>query len=341
MPAIIRLGYDSIPSYVNPLTGLVSINPLALERRPVAVKIPNYPHIVRPQFGISLADHVYEYHLEWGLTRFIAIFYGNDPIKVGPIRSGRIFDRHIMDMYNAILVFNGADKRILEYFDQEEVDEDLFVVERECPPLCRDDKFPPTHNLFGNIPQIHEYINGHETANGRYDLATNDFYSLGGHGKDKVTRIYIYYSYANYAYWDYDRTSQQYYRFQGNVDLVNKQEEVYELMTDRLNDKPIVADNVVVLLVAHEFFLKSSDTEIFTIDLVDQGEAFFFRNGKAYSGTWERKEQNKPLYFKTSDGANYQLKPGVTFFQILHTSSQITQEDPTWTFTFERPEEIE
>lgn len=339
LPAIIRLAPENIPDYVNPLTGLVSINPLALERRPIAIKIPNAPHSVRPQFGLSLADQVFEYHLEWGLTRFIAIFYGNDAVKVGPIRSGRIFDRHIMDMYNAILVFNGADKRVLEYFDEIEQNEDLFVVERECPPLCRDESFPPPHNLFGNTTLIHDYINGHLTENKRFDLATQYFYSLGAHGKDLVSRIYIDYSYANYAYWDFDKHTNRYYRYQGSVDLLNGQEEVYTPLTDQLNDQAIAADNVVVLFVPHEFYLQSSDTEIFEINLVDRGDAYIFRNGKAYQATWERREVNKPLYLLSPDGSNFPMKPGVTFFQILHTTSQTIKDDQAWTFIFERPEE--
>ena len=44
LPVIIKVGPNDFPDYVNPLTGLVPINPLSLERRPIAVKIPNYPH---------------------------------------------------------------------------------------------------------------------------------------------------------------------------------------------------------------------------------------------------------------------------------------------------------
>jgi len=73
-----RIDPRSIPDNINPLTGLPVADPSLLDRRPIVVKIPNYPHYVRPQAGISLADQIYEYYLEWGLTRFLAIFYGND-----------------------------------------------------------------------------------------------------------------------------------------------------------------------------------------------------------------------------------------------------------------------
>src|SRR5687767_1955906 len=84
----------------NPLTGLAFADPSLAERRPMAIKITNSPDYVRPQSGLSLADVVYEYYIEWGDTRFIAVFYGNDAEQVGPVRSGRFFDEHILRMYH-------------------------------------------------------------------------------------------------------------------------------------------------------------------------------------------------------------------------------------------------
>ena len=54
-----------------------------MERRPLAIKVANYPRYIRPQSGLTLADNVYEYYIEGGLTRFIAVFYGNNSEWVG------------------------------------------------------------------------------------------------------------------------------------------------------------------------------------------------------------------------------------------------------------------
>jgi len=58
--SFVRVGPDNFPEHINPLTGLPAPNPALLERRPIIAKIPNYPHEVRPQAGISLADHIYD-----------------------------------------------------------------------------------------------------------------------------------------------------------------------------------------------------------------------------------------------------------------------------------------
>jgi hypothetical protein len=333
---LIRIGPENIPEFYNPLTGLPVANPNLLERRPIAIKVSNYPHSVRPQSGLSLADNVYEYYLEDGITRFIAIFYGNDASKVGSIRSGRLFDEHIARMYNAILVFNSADDKVIDYFMSTDLVQRL-VVDRDCPPICRDTERPYPHNLFGNTREITEYIEERGSDNSRPNLESNFFYSLGGRTKSMASDIYVTYSYASYARWTFDFSSRRYHRYQGSEDNLGGGEGVYTLLTDDLTGEPIGADNVVILFVPHEFYYKSSDTEIFSINLVDSGPAYVFRDGKAYPAKWVRKAEDRPLSILTEGGAPFPLKPGITYFQVMSADSTFTKTEPLWWFEFVRP----
>ncbi|HEX6305883.1 MAG TPA: DUF3048 domain-containing protein, partial [Anaerolineales bacterium] len=170
------------PKNINPLTGLEISDPSLLERRPIAVKVVNYPRYVRPQAGLSLADIVYEYYLERGITRFIALYYGNDAEKVGPIRSGRFFDEHIFTMYEAFFVFGNADKRVIDHFmDLGRSVIDRFVLEqpedtkRSCSPglyvpLCRDREIVSYNNMFTNTQALSEFMNARGTDNSRQNL---------------------------------------------------------------------------------------------------------------------------------------------------------------------------
>jgi hypothetical protein len=347
MPPIIRVGPDNFPDYVNPLTGMIVANPALLDRRPIAVKVPNYPHSVYPQSGLSMADQIFEYYLEQGLTRFIAIFYGKDTTRVGPIRSGRNFDAHVVQMYNSAYVFNlayreeGNEPLDVYGYLEDFIDKRLMVVE---PPacmsyMCRDESIPPWNNLFGNTHYLSKLITEREIDNHRQDLATNFFSTLGVRGKQQAKVIHADYSSANYAYWQYDKITNRYYRYQGNVDLSEETEPEYILLTDANNGLPIVADNIVFLLVPHKYLYKSGRSEVFDIQLTDRGDAYIFRNGSAFEAIWERREVNKPLYLLTPEGANFPLKPGITFFEVFNTTSIIEQGNEEWIFTFKRPRE--
>ncbi len=335
--SFIRVGPNNIPEHVNPLTGLPVPNPASLERRPIVAKIPNYPHGVRPQAGISLADHIYEYYLEWGLTRFAAVFYGNDAIRFGPLRSGRIFDEHLIKMYNAIFVFNGADKRTFDYFEEKELDTGYFVVEQFCPPLCRDESMATYNNLFGNTSQVHQLIHNRGLDDSRQDLSGNFFSSASGRDFSEADDVYVNYSYANYARWHYDPDIEQYVRLQGSVDNPDGVSGEYTLHTDALTGQPITAANVIILMVAHDYYHKSTDTEVFSIDLTGSGDAYVFRDNKAFRARWHRYDENKPVAILSTDGRAFSLKPGVTFFQVMNRTSEVNQIDQTWIFDFARP----
>ena len=98
---VAKYGPTGFPKNVNPLTGLVVSDPALLDRRPILIKVQNLPRSSRPAYGLSNADHIYEYYTEFGTTRFSALFYGQDAEKVRPIRSARMIDAQFPRMYKS------------------------------------------------------------------------------------------------------------------------------------------------------------------------------------------------------------------------------------------------
>jgi len=93
---IVRYGPDNFPANVNPLTGLEVADASILERRPIMIKVSNFPREGRPHAGLSAADIVFDYYTGEGANRFLALFYGTDSEQIGPIRSGRLIDRYLV-----------------------------------------------------------------------------------------------------------------------------------------------------------------------------------------------------------------------------------------------------
>jgi Protein of unknown function (DUF3048) N-terminal domain len=69
----------------------------------VAVKIPASQRGAYPLYGLKAADIIYVEAVERGFTRHIAI-YGTDrvPAKVGPVRSLRETDFHLLDAFGKV-----------------------------------------------------------------------------------------------------------------------------------------------------------------------------------------------------------------------------------------------
>ena len=129
-------GPSNFPSNVDPLTGLPVADPTLLDRRPMLIKVSNLPRSVRPQWGLSLADIVFEYYTEEGTTRFAALFYGNDASMVGPIRSGRFIDAHLVRGYKAVFAFGSAYVVEMDRYRHSEFANRL-VIEGPNTPLKR------------------------------------------------------------------------------------------------------------------------------------------------------------------------------------------------------------
>ncbi|MEJ2262885.1 MAG: DUF3048 domain-containing protein [Anaerolineales bacterium] len=342
-------GPDNFPQSVNPLTGLEVPDPSRLERRPIAIKIVNYPRYVRPQSGLSLADIVYEYYLERGITRFIALFYGNDAAKAGPIRSGRFFDEHIFTMYQAIFVFGNADHRVMDHFlelGREVVNR--FVLEQpedtehSCRqdsfyPLCRDRDIVSYNNMFSNTLALSQFISERGTDNSQQNLNGMLFKERPPLSGAPGTSIDLYYSMFIANRWLYDTGSGRYLRFEETHDDHPSLEKDYAPLTDSLTKQPVAADNVVVLFVPHEYFVNTPTTEIVKINLVDTGPAILFRDGRAYPATWSRPPEQGVLSLLTPKGKPLAFKPGITFFEVIGETSTFNQSDGDWRFKFAIP----
>jgi len=332
----------SLPPPINPLTGLPASDPNLLNRRPMAIKVANYPRYIRPQSGLTLADQVFEYYIEDGLTRFIAIFYGNDSEWVGPVRSGRFFDENIQRMYQAYLVFKFADPRVLDYFRTTDFADFLVVPSfTSCPPfkLLPARKIEVYNNSYFNTIAWQDCIakdnlinDAPSFRNGIFNVDYASSASLPGN------LMYGYYSEDDYHYWSYLPETGEYVRYQETRDMRNGKAEAYALLVDRVNATPVQAANVVYLFANHTFAnTYQAEDEVYHIDLTGLGEAYVFRDGVGVVARWSRPFTNQPLALIDANGAAIYLKPGITFYEVIGTNSFVDQGDGVWTFRHATP----
>lgn len=76
--------------------------------RPVAAMIDNQGDRVLPQGGIAQAQIVYEILVEYNITRYMAVFWGNIPEMVGPVRSSRHYFLDYVLEHDAIYTHAGG-----------------------------------------------------------------------------------------------------------------------------------------------------------------------------------------------------------------------------------------
>ncbi|GAB4476005.1 MAG: DUF3048 domain-containing protein [Anaerolineales bacterium] len=334
---LVDYGPTDFPPNINPLTGLPVSDPAMLDRRPLAVKIQLFPREGRPPFGLSLADVVFDFYQNNGMTRLHAIFYGNDYEQVGPIRSARLFDGELIEMYKSIFAFGSADKRILrKLLNADYANRLIFEGALNCPPMCRID--PDGGNyLVANTKEMGPYIETRGEKDERQNLDGMKFQHATPAGGTPAVQIFTRFSISAYVRWDYDQASGKYLRFQDTQED-GGQGEAYAPLVDRVTNAQISADNVVILVLPHKYEYKSGNSEIIDIEMSGEGMAYAFRDGYAYEVRWVRSANDALFTLQFADGTPYPYKPGVTYYVIMGTSSTLDkQEGGIWRFVWSMP----
>jgi hypothetical protein len=328
-------GPTGFPADINPLTGMIVDDPALLERRPVAVKVQMFPRGQRPPWGVSQADIVFDYYQNFGLTRFHAIFYGQDAEVVGPIRSARLLDIDLVNMYQSIFAFGSAEQRTYSRLFNKDFAPRLVVEgNTNCPPMCRID--PNGYNyLVANTAGLSAYVSQQGVDNTRQNLDGMLFDPVIPAGGQPGQQATVRFSISSYNNWSYDVNSGRYLRFQDIQEAPDQASEAFEPLLDRANGQQVAADNVVVLVAPHQYALNSKPgpNEIIDILLTGSGPAYAFRDGQVYALTWNRPAEKAVLTLTYPDGTPYALRPGNTWFQVIGRSSQITQPgEQIWRF---------
>ena len=307
------IGPDIYPEGVNPLTGLPVLQPENLERRPLIVKIDNYPAEIRPQSGVGAADMVWETLLAGGVTRFAAIYLSEDFGHVGPVRSCRLADFELTRVYRSLFACSGMAQGTLDRLRA-----DALATSRSisrggpCPPLCR---FPRDgvafeHTLFGDLAGLRDLAveMGRDTsAEPLYGMAFSEE-ALNGVSVNSVRVAYN----QTEIEWDYSEFSEQWMRSQDG-----------EAHYDALTGTQIGAVNVLILEADHieQPFVSEGywgpPNFAFTVNLLGRGRVFLLRDGQYVEGEWRRERETDPLTYFDRDGNTLLFKPGNTFVNLV------------------------
>jgi len=320
-------------SDINPLTGL-KISAAKLGRRPLGVKIPNFPVEARPQSGLSYADVVVEHEAEAYLTRFTAIFLGNDAIpELGPVRSIRLIDAELMPIFKASLVASGGHPAVKIRITQGKA-----WAAGYKRVICPEEPFLGDGGTLRRVPKKgrrYELTLYSDTAS-LWDLSSRrginqrqDFHNMwvfsdsppvGGRGATHLKIIYKPgYSEAEYRY---DASSRTYARF-----------DLGQPSVDALNGRQIAPSNVLVLSVNHvnsDILVDTHDPDhlwyALNIQLWGAGPAKLLRDGQVYDYKWVREnpqQYNDRLIIVDDEGKQIPFRPGPTWIQLVRPDGTV------------------
>ena len=294
-----------------PLTGREALGGKVPQRPALAVKIGNDPGS-RPQSGLEHADIVYEEQAEGGITRYMAVFQCQDAPLIGPIRSVRWDDWHILEQYgHAILAYSGG---IDPWMQAAASLPWIYNANGSSYPTANafyrynSSTLPasqgPPYNYYSSTTALWKLFPDSKTP----PPTMFQFSTQVPKGATHIVSASVPFSGASPVVWQWSQPDRQWLRFyntQPDVDPAGQQ---------------FHATNVVIQMVTtqkgpyDESGPDSQDVESIT---TGTGTAYVLRHGVMLKGTWSRPGGLNITRFTLPDGKPITLEPGTTWVEVV------------------------
>jgi len=301
---------------INPLTGL-PMDARSERNRPLAVVLNNIPEAL-PMNGVSKADIIYEYSVEGGLTRMLALYQDVSYTGViGSIRSARHYTVQLAESYDAILVAAGrspqaqTEVRNLGIPFLNEVEgplRDIFYRDRN---RISDRRVGEVHSVVTSGDRITEWLPEYDfrlfhDRNYEHTLFfVDDGTPQSGVRADEVT---VRFSQGKTTVFHYDAQDRGYHARQGNRDFTDAND----------NSAPAFAN--ILILKTSVTALRGDDSGRLDIETTGSGSGYYVSGGKAAEINWSRRDKSSPFVYTLTNGSHINFSAGKTYICIIPTN---------------------
>lgn len=283
------------PVSADPLTGQ-KVNKVI----PVTAVMVDNLSAARPQTGLGGAGVVYEIEAEAKITRFMALFAGDPPSVVGPVRSARSYYLQICKEWGAFYAHVGGSTDAIANIQKWGIkDLDQF---RGGSEFWRDKSRNAPHNVFLDVEKA--------TAGKEQGLKTHWQFGDTVQGEPDFRSISFSYGSGNNVSYEFSDQDKKYLRY------INGSPH-----SDRKSGKQIKVTNVVVQYASHHS--RGDGTACIDVQVIGSGEAEFFLAGEYQEGTWRKDSMDSPTRFYNSNGQEIIFPRGNTWIQVLRPGTMV------------------
>lgn len=283
--------------------------------RPYAVIVNNYPWAVKVQSGLDKAYIVYEFPIEGGMSRSLALFKDIENVKIGTIRSARQYHIDYALENDAIFVHFGwnhpaQDKEIslgIDYIDGNSRDGSPFY--RENP-----ERLATEHTVYTNLSSIISYAKNTRGYRTTTDVKQPFTYSAEeinlNEYSDSITANSVRVTYSNSYYVDftYDSTTQRYLRSYNGIPH-----------TDYFTKEQYSTKNIIITLASTgtvKEYKDASGTNYLDLNNIGEGYGYYITNGYARKIKWSKKDTSSQTVYTYEDGTPINVNDGNTWIMF-------------------------
>lgn len=279
-----------------------------------------------PQAGLDRADLVFEFEMEGGSTRLLALFHSLGAEKIGPVRSARLYFVKIVAAYNAPFFHAGGNLDALAAIPRLGIP-DLDDIYNAGGYGWRSSDRKPPHNLYINTDLMLKAstVRNYELTPLRFSLIApegqtgDSARAQEGPWRESAAATRIGLQYANLPSFRYH--TEYVYENDRYVKHVNGQPVAME-------DGALIHTDHVVVLRADAKLAKPPGEWDWQLDIEvpGQGDAYFFSGGRMLQGSWRKQGPYTDFEFTVTVGDEdvpVVLPPGVVWVNHITDHKQL------------------
>lgn len=289
-------------------------------RLPLAVMVDNFATGARPQINLDKADLVFEAVAEGGITRFLAVYWRNDPDVIESVRSARVYYMDWAAELDAIFVHWGfatsdgpADvPSAISRLGLRHLDGFYYGL----PLFERDPNRSNPHDGIANSGALWDQAAGNgwsgPPAIDAWRFKDDDLDRADAVAANRVDLGFGGPFLSDYAVtWIHDPQTNSYQRTMGGTPH-----------KDGASKQYIRAKNVAVMVT--DVWSAGDGTAHLLYRTTGQGRAIVFQDGVAIEGTWEKPSPAERTRFYDSDGKEIAFNRGQTWVEVLAFSDPLS-----------------
>lgn len=272
-------------------------NPFGNDRSALVVKIDNVV-AARPQSGINDADLVFVELVEFGVTRFAAVFHSEEVPVVGPVRSMRTTDVELLQMLRQPLFANsGGNARTTQIINESPLI-NIGAATADGGAYFRSGSRRAPHNLYSSTAALRQ-------RGGDRGGVPSELFTIRRPGtplpNQSTPTSGVSVTYPNTSV-SYTWNGSGWARIQDG-----------RLFSDSAGVR-VAPETVIVQFT--RYGVSPADANSPEAIATGEGDAWIFTEGRVIEGTWSKPKARNVTVYRDADGRRIELLPGRVWVEL-------------------------
>lgn len=290
--------------------------------RPYAIVINNLPSAMKVQTGLNDAYIIYEFPIEGGYSRSLALFKDKKTSKIGTVRSAR---QNYIDYAlenDAIFVHWGTNHPAADVIKETKVDN--IDAASNGKPFFREnpEKLAREHTGYTGLNKLIDYNKNTKKYRDttdvkpplKYTTEEVDLSKYEDSKKAKTVELNYSSSYKlKYVYNEETKRYERVYNGKDHTDYFNNKE--------KFTTKNIIVVNVGLGKVSG--FTDTAGTNYTDIHNIGSGTGYYITNGYAREIKWSKSSRKEQTKYTFTDGKEIDANDGNTYINLFDKSKSV------------------